>query len=79
MCGKRFVVFIRETIACLALNKEYAITDTVRAELTAISPVTIDRLLAKEKQLYAGSFNQDQKQLTNKVVLHAATSLAWND
>ncbi|MHB0855815.1 MAG: hypothetical protein ACYC1H_11540 [Rectinema subterraneum] len=50
MCGKRLAVFIRENIAFLALHEEYAITDTVRAELTAISPATIDRLLAKEKQ-----------------------------
>ena len=50
MCGKRLAVFIHENIAFLALHEEYAITDTVRAELTAISPATIDRLLAKEKQ-----------------------------
>jgi len=50
MCGKRLAVFIRENIAFLALHEEYAITDTVRAELAAISPATIDRLLAKEKQ-----------------------------
>jgi hypothetical protein len=50
MCGKRLLVFIRENIAFLALHKEYTITDTVRAELTAISPATINRLLAKEKQ-----------------------------
>ncbi|GAB6277869.1 MAG: DDE-type integrase/transposase/recombinase [Rectinema sp.] len=50
MCGKRLAVFIRENIAFLALHPEYAITDAVRAELAAISPTTIDRLLAKEKQ-----------------------------
>ena len=45
--GKRLAVFVRENIAFLARHEEYAITDTVRAELTAISPATIDRLLAK--------------------------------
>jgi hypothetical protein len=50
MCGKRLAVFIRENLAFLALHEEYAITDAVRAELAAISPATIDRLLAKEKQ-----------------------------
>ena len=50
MCGKRLAVFIRENIASLALHAEYAISDSVRAELTTISPATIDRVLAKEKQ-----------------------------
>ena len=50
MCGKRLAVFIRENITFLARHEEYAITDTLRAQLTAISPATIDRLLAKEKQ-----------------------------
>ncbi len=50
MCGKRLAVSIRENLAFLALHEEYAITDAVRAELAAISPATIDRLLAKEKQ-----------------------------
>ena len=50
MCGKRLAVFLRENLAFLALHEEYAITDAVRAELAAISPATIDRLLAKEKQ-----------------------------
>jgi len=51
MCGKRLAIFIRENIAFfVALHEEYAITDTLRAQLTAISPATIDRLLAKEKQ-----------------------------
>ncbi len=50
MCGTRLAVFLRENIAFLALHAEYAITDAVRAELAAISPATIDRLRAKEKQ-----------------------------
>ena len=50
MCGKRLAVFIHENIAFLALHEEYAITDTVRAELAAISPATIDRLLAKKEK-----------------------------
>jgi len=50
LCGKRLAVFLRENIVFLALHPAYAITDAVRAELAAISPATIDRLLAKEKQ-----------------------------
>ncbi|MGB9585868.1 MAG: hypothetical protein ACPL7A_00435 [Anaerolineales bacterium] len=50
MCGKRLAVFLRENLSFLALHEEYAITDRVRAELTAISPATIDRLRAKEQQ-----------------------------
>jgi hypothetical protein len=50
MCGKRLAVFLRENIAFLALHPAYAMTDAVRAELAAISPATIDRLRAQEKQ-----------------------------
>ncbi len=32
-----------------------------------------------EQLLYAGPSDQDQKQLTNKVAIHAAKSLAWNE
>ncbi|MDH7484177.1 MAG: hypothetical protein QHH01_06085 [Spirochaetales bacterium] len=42
------LVFI--LLAFLALHEEYASTDAVRAELAALSPATIDRLRAKEKQ-----------------------------
>jgi len=38
MCDKRLAVFIRENIAFLARHEEYAITDTLRAQLTTISP-----------------------------------------
>lgn len=52
ICGKRLVVFIRETLACLERNGELRITPKVQAKLMRISAASIDRLLAPERKKY---------------------------
>ena len=50
ICGKRLVVFIRETLACLVRTGELRISAEVHAKLMRISAASIDRLLAPERK-----------------------------
>lgn len=49
LCGKRLAVFIRTALPILEHWKELSIDETTRAKLLAVSPATIDRLLAPVK------------------------------
>jgi hypothetical protein len=49
LCGKRLAVFIRQTVPILERYGELTLHDAVRANVLAISPATIDRLLAPAK------------------------------
>jgi len=49
LCGKRLAVFIRESLPILERFKELSLDEPVRKKLLAISPATIDRLLAPIK------------------------------
>jgi hypothetical protein len=49
LCGKRLVVFIRQTLPILERYGEVSVTAEVRAKLLTISPATCDRLLATTK------------------------------
>jgi len=49
LCGKRLQVFIRQTLPILERFGELSVDDSVRTKLHAISPATIDRLLAPTK------------------------------
>lgn len=50
MCGKRLAVFLRDNCTLLAHCPQFLISEAVCAQLRTISPATIDRLLAPEKQ-----------------------------
>lgn len=52
LCGKRLAPFIRETLPVLERFEEITFRAGVRAKLLAISPATIDRLLAPERKKY---------------------------
>lgn len=52
LCGKRLAPFIRETLPVLERFEEITLSAEVRAKLLAISPATIDRLLAPERKKY---------------------------
>jgi len=52
ICGKRLVVFIRQTLACLVRNGELHLSAEVEAKLMRISAASIDRLLAPERKKY---------------------------
>jgi hypothetical protein len=49
LCGKRLAVFIRQTLPILERWGELSLDQAVRTKLLAISPATIDRLLASTK------------------------------
>lgn len=49
LCGKRLVVFIRQTLPVLERFGELSVPESVRAKLLTISPATCDRLLAATK------------------------------
>jgi len=49
-CGKRLAPFMAEIVAALERHDELDIDDDTRAKLLAISPATIDRLLAPERR-----------------------------
>lgn len=50
ICGKRLVVFIRETLPCLLRNGELRISRKTQAKLMRISAASIDRMLAPERK-----------------------------
>ena len=52
ICGRRLAVFIRESLPSLERFEEITLSATQRARLLAISPATIDRLLAPERKKY---------------------------
>ncbi len=52
ICGKRLVVFIRQTLPCLVRNGELRISPEVQGKLMRISAASIDRLLAPERKKY---------------------------
>ena len=52
LCGKRLAPFIRETLPVLERFEEVTLSVEVRAKLLAVSPATIDRLLAPERKKY---------------------------
>ncbi|MBE0618562.1 MAG: transposase family protein, partial [Proteobacteria bacterium] len=52
LCGKRLAPFIRETLPVLERFEEITLSVEVRRKLVAISPATIDRLLAPERKKY---------------------------
>jgi hypothetical protein len=49
LCGKRLVVFIRQSLPILERFRELSLDESVRAKLLTISPATADRLLAPTK------------------------------
>lgn len=49
LCGKRLVVFIRQTLPILERFGELSLDERVRTKLLTISPATTDRLLASTK------------------------------
>jgi len=50
ICGKRLVVFIRESLPCLMRKGELHISAELEAKLMRISAASIDRLLAPERK-----------------------------
>jgi hypothetical protein len=52
LCGKRLAPFIRETVPVLERFEEITLSAEQRAKLLAVSPATIDRLLAPERKKY---------------------------
>jgi hypothetical protein len=50
ICGKRLAAVLAEVIAVLERHHELELSAAVRAKLLAISPATIDRLLAPERR-----------------------------
>lgn len=49
LCGKRLVVFIRQTLPILERFGELKLHDAMRTKLLSVSPATIDRLLGPMK------------------------------
>ena len=49
-CGKRLAPFLQEIIAALERHGELSVDPKVRAKLIAISPATIDRVLAPDRK-----------------------------
>jgi len=52
LCGKRLAPFIRDTLPVLERFEEISLKPEQRQKLLAISPATIDRLLAPERKRY---------------------------
>jgi hypothetical protein len=52
LCGKRLAPFIRQTVPVLERFEEITLTSEQRRKLLAVSPATIDRLLAPERAKY---------------------------
>jgi len=52
LCGKRLAVFIRQTLPVLQRFEEIILNAEQRTKLLAVSPATIDRLLAGERKKY---------------------------
>jgi len=52
ICGKRLVVFVRQTLPCLVRNGELRIGPEVQGKLMRISAASIDRLLAPQRKKY---------------------------
>ena len=52
ICGKRLVVFVRQTLPCLVRNGELRIDPEVQGKLMRISAASIDRLLAPQRKKY---------------------------
>jgi hypothetical protein len=50
LCGKLLTVFIRQTLPVLERWGEMTLAEPIRAKVMAISPATIDRLLASTKK-----------------------------
>ena len=52
LCGKRLAPFIRQCVPILERFEEITVTSEQRRKLLAVSPATIDRLLAPERAKY---------------------------
>ena len=54
LCGKRFVAFLRPLVDLLCDLGELEVTQEIRDRLHAVSPSTVDRLLAGERKQHKG-------------------------
>ncbi len=60
ICAKRLVPFLPELIPTLERHGHLVVTDTVRGQLLALSPATVDRLLRPLRQPHGlSTTNQD--------------------
>jgi hypothetical protein len=81
LCGKRLVVFIRETLPILERQKSITIADEEsRKALLRISPATVDRLLAPTKsRIFLKGRSTTRPGTLLKYHIPVRTYADWND
>ena len=77
ICAKRLVPFLPELIPTLERHGHLVVTDTVRAQLLALSPATVDRLLRPLRQPHGLSTTKPGRLLKHQIPIR--TFAEWTD
>jgi len=77
ICAKRLVPFLPELIPTLDRHGHLAVTDTVRAQLLALSSATVDRLLRPLRQPHGVSTRRPGRLLKHQIPVRTFTD--WTD
>jgi hypothetical protein len=77
ICAKRLVPFLPELVPTLERHGHLIVTDEVRAQLLALSPATVDRLLRPLRQPHGLSATKPGRLLKHQIPVH--TFAEWTD
>jgi hypothetical protein len=77
ICAKRLVPFLPELIPTLERHGHLVVTDTVRGQLLALSPATVDRLLRPLRQPHGLSTTKPGRRLKHQIPIR--TFAEWTD
>jgi hypothetical protein len=77
ICAKRLVPFLSELLPTLERHGHLVVTDTVRGQLLALSPATVDRLLRPLRQPHGLSTTKPGRLLKHQIPIR--TFAEWTD
>jgi hypothetical protein len=77
ICAKRLVPFLPELIPILERHGHLVVTDTVRGQLLALSPATVDRLLRPLRQPHGLTTTKPGRLLKHQIPIR--TFAEWTD
>ncbi len=73
ICAKRLVPFLPELVPTLERHGHLVVTDNVRAQLLALSPATVDRLLRPLRQPHGLSTTKPGRLLKHQIPVRTFT------